>query len=306
MKRILAITLMMVLILTGIAAADAPFKVSVELEDSASTYSTDLIVSAGNEIRVNMADTAVAITVDGLSEDGLNFTLDQNMESHENGQKYEIGAFLLPEGQTIALTLTGMESPVLTISWEQLTLDPAFEEVITKVTDILSGNGSDAEDSDLSVIYRMAGPAGLQTMGFAVRDLDNNGVPELFIGENIPGGTETVFYDMFTLAEGELIHVFDGWDRSRYYISENGGIIHKGSNSAFDSFTAYLYFADGELHLMGSVLYNEIIDAGAPWYFSANSEAQVDETAEHVDENDALAFMGQYPASYVELEPFTK
>lgn len=302
MKKLFAVVLMMLLALNGIASADAPFSVSITIESPESIYSTDVIVQTGDIIHVMLGTAEAAITVDGLSEDGLNFTIDHPMDSIENGEPYSIGAFLLPEGTDIVLRESGEENPTLTMSWTQLTLDPVYEDIIAKTAALIAREENSTNPYEVSSVFMQYGDS---TMGFYVTDLDQDGTPELLLGQNYNEASTTVFYDMFTLVNGELVHVFDGWERSRYSLADNGGIIHEGSSSAFDGFTAYYYFQNGELHLMGSVIYNENIDKQNPWFFSAKDEALVDETAEKWDVSKAQTFMGQYPAIRVELEPFS-
>ncbi|MBR6088967.1 MAG: hypothetical protein IKP86_03470 [Anaerolineaceae bacterium] len=156
-------------------------------------------------------------------------------------------------------------------------------------------------------MFRMlAGTDAAANTGFYVTDLDGDGTPELFFGENYPESSSTIFYDMYTLADGELVHVFDGWDRSRYYLCENGGIAHEGSSSAFESSTGYYYFTNGELKLMQALVYNSRINPEKPWYLSTSSENEPGAGDQPLDESEALYIAASYPYKLVELDPFIK
>ena len=303
MKKILPIIFILIFVLTGIAAAEAPFEISISLADSASTYATSVIVYSGDQINIRIGNSDVTLTVQEKQEEGLNFALSPSLEDNSKFGKAEIGAFLLPEGDTIQLTEVGQVSPVLTIKWKEMSLDPLYNELINNASEVLKGNHD--KDSGFSVIFHAAaGTKYADNLGFYVTDLDHNGTPELFFGENIPMSTNTVFYDMYTILDGKLVQVFDGWDRSRYYICENGGIAHEGSSSAFDSFTSLNYYTNGELRLMQSIIYSATANPENPWRLSKSSENEPSDADQLLDETEALYTLALYPYIQVELEPF--
>lgn len=306
MKKVLPIILILIFVLTGIASADAPFELSVTLNEAGDIYDTTVIVYSGDQVAIKLGNTDVTLNVQEKQKEGLNFMLDPMLyhkdEKFGNG---ELGDFLLPEDSTIEFSEPGNESSVLTISWKELTLDPLYWELIEKVTAVLDGTGEYSEE--FSIIFRMlAGREEAKNAGFFVIDLDGDKIPELLFGENQPyAADETVFYDMYTLSDGQLVHVFDGWDRSRYYLCENGGIAHEGSSSAFNSSTGFYYYTNGELRLMMSVIYDASVSPDQPWYLSSTSEYDIS-GARPLDEAEARYTIALYPYRQVELDPFLK
>ena len=83
--------------------------------------------------------------------------------------------------------------------------------------------------------------------GYALTDLDGNGVEELLIGRNAsasqtdagswPSSTSVVA--VFTLSDGEEIQaipILFGWARSSYYLTKNNTFAHYGSMGAMDGY----------------------------------------------------------------------
>ncbi|MDE6673806.1 MAG: M56 family metallopeptidase, partial [Acetatifactor sp.] len=101
-----------------------------------------------------------------------------------------------------------------------------------------------------------------ETLGYILRDLDGNGVEELIFGENGEGGWDGIVYDLYTIVDGEVVHIFDGWERNRYYLCENGCIANESDGSAFEFSYAYYAYSGVELALIEAVIYNNESYAG--------------------------------------------
>ena len=101
-----------------------------------------------------------------------------------------------------------------------------------------------AEEMKLSSVYRYSSPY----CGFAQKDINGDGIPELLIGDKFEDGT-TVIYDIYTIhpRTASLVHLASGGERDRYTVNESGTIIEEGSNSASDSFTKVYRIKKGKL-----------------------------------------------------------
>ena len=307
MKKVLPIIFILIFVLTGIASAEAPFEITIALtSEDAPDYSASVIVNSGDQIAIRLGETDVMLTVQDKQDGALNFKLEPALDHQD--EKYGLATlayFLQPENAPIELTEPGKTGPKLSISWKEMTMPKPYEELINRVSAVLQGNGEGS--NDFSVIFPMiAGFGGAENAGFYVTDLDGDGTPELFLGEFQPGMKAPVFYDMYTLKNGEPVHVFDGWDRSRYYLCENGEIAHEGSNSAFNSFTSISNYVDGGLLLVGSVIYDSSANPNYTWFLSTSSEYEVDADARPLDESDAKYTLALYPYKQVELDSFLK
>lgn len=306
MKKILPILLFVVCILTGIASADAPFQVSLAISEPA--FETSVIVSTGNKIAIRLGDTDVTLEVQEKQAEGLNFKFDPALQFKDEQHGFaDVSYLLLPANTTNNYTEVGKESPILTISWTELTLPEAYENILNVAKEVLNGNPAANENKTISVIFNMlAGTDFAANAGFYVTDLDGNGTPELLLGENQPMSDSTVFYDLYTIKDGELVHVFDGWDRNRYYLCTNGGFANEGSSSAFESSTAYYYYTDGELRLMQSLIYNSNANSENPWRLSTSSAHEVSDNDQLLSESEASYLKATYPYQKVELDSFDR
>lgn len=122
-----------------------------------------------------------------------------------------------------------------------------FSDVVSYIVVGYQTNWEDmdpAEEMKLSGVYRYSSPY----CGFAQKDIDGDGIPELVIGDKFEDGT-IVIYDIYTIhpKTASLIHLASGGERDRFTINESGTIIEEGSNSAFDSFTKAYRIRNGKL-----------------------------------------------------------
>ena len=306
MKKFLPFVLIFVLSITGAVLADAPYEIFVSISGSDAEYTTSLIGNDGIQIAIRLGEESYTLTVEGKQAEGLNFSIDPALEfTDPQYGAATISAFLLPEGVKDEFAEIGPEKLTLTISWEQMELDPLYESLINDVASMLQGGESTRDD--FSVIFRfLSAREEAKNAGFYVTDLDNDGTPELFLGEKQSESSVPVFYDLYTIENGELVQVFDGWDRSRYYLSTNNSIIHEGSSSAFQFFTSLNYYRNGQLNLIESVIYDSNANADNPWRLSTTSEYEVSSSDQLLSEAEAQYKLSQYLYENVELDPFIK
>lgn len=81
--------------------------------------------------------------------------------------------------------------------------------------------------NDLALYDRNA----LDTLGYAIKDISGDGVPELLLGVL---GSPTI-YSVFTCVGGKPQLTFEGWYRSNHSYLENGSFFFTGSNGTAES-----------------------------------------------------------------------
>lgn len=146
--------------------------------------------------------------------------------------------------------------PQNTVSPRVSTGYPGYDALIAEAQDVLENFDPLTDESGnrfSGVIYRNQD---YETLGYILRDLDGNGVEELIFGENGENGWDGIVYDLYTIVDGQVVHIFDGWERNRYYLCENGCIANEAAYSGFEFLYAYYAYSGTELALIEAVIYS--------------------------------------------------
>lgn len=167
------------------------------------------------------------------------------------------------EGETIAHVNLSYdpESPVLTatltadariyvngIEPEKLAVPAVYEPILKQYRAALEENwtGQQLVDAGLNFMIRDAAP---ETVGYAVDDLDDDGVPELIIGsisaDDFYGKLIFVLYTVDD--DGEPVQIFSSMERDRYYYAGGVRFANVGSSGADNSYVTTLKLEDDGL-----------------------------------------------------------
>ena len=189
-------------------------------------------------------------------------------------------------------------------------IEPIYQDLIGEIYHIMDGQPSgnlEVEEDYTVVVAWLTGQPASRNIGYTLKDVDGNGVRELLIGENW-GDSEagTVLYDMYTIRDGELLHVFSGWDRNRYYLLTNGNFINQGSSGAMQSSEAYYIYAKGDMIFIRSVIYDATMEPEGPWFISYEVPyiMDVEPSWTEISESEANTLNSQFTAVHLELTPF--
>lgn len=189
-----------------------------------------------------------------------------------------------------------------------------YEELITAAKECVEGKVEEEPEEyyDFSyMIYWYGAYYGASMgLGYLIEDIDGNGTDELIFGENDDdpdSAWDGVFYDLYTISDGELVHVLSGGERSTYRFCENGMIVNEGADGAAMSVYAYYSFEGTELHLVEAVIYNGWEDADNPWFYSTQTDSYYDmENLEPVSEEQARTIMEKYVYERPTFIPFVE
>ena len=146
---------------------------------------------------------------------------------------------------------------------ENYEIPEAYTEVLDAYAKLLLGTGE---------ITEMTGPVGINSAidllsvldgtgmaaeapyrcGYLLKDLNDDGVPELLIGEISAAGkyeqengvsySGSIVQAVYTLADGEALNILEGWGRNRYDWTDVGHFFNRASAGA-----AHYIFADYKL-----------------------------------------------------------
>ncbi|MCM1468496.1 MAG: hypothetical protein NC086_10125 [Alistipes sp.] len=189
--------------------------------------------------------------------------------------------------------------------------DPAepydyYDELIAAVTEcIVTKNDKIAQDYDFSYIYYMYSSDSIY--GYLIKDIDGNGTDELIFGGNdtvFDSAWNGVIYDMYTISDGEPVHLLCGGERDRYYLCENGRIANEGSGGAAYTFYGYYDLEGAQLQLAEAVIYDGWRDADNPWFYLTGSENTEDAVSVTADQAESV--IGKYVYEHPVFIPFVE
>lgn len=114
-----------------------------------------------------------------------------------------------------------------------------------------------------SELYYYVYDSSCDKAGYLQEDIDGDGVDELLLGTYDPEAPEyqkewfdswpDEIYDMFTIRDGKLLHVFKGWCRNRYFLCGNGIIANEGSGGASCGEHMFYRYSNGKLNLVEGI-----------------------------------------------------
>ena len=136
---------------------------------------------------------------------------------------------------------------------------PVIAKYVTALTEHWGGEACSNADISILVSY-VTSPSEL---GYALLDLDNDGTDELVIAND---AERQVIYDLYSLVDGKLVHVFTGWDRNSYELREGFRILNIGSNGAASADYVYCHLSNGQLVTDSLIRFDAATDPDHPWF----------------------------------------
>lgn len=188
-----------------------------------------------------------------------------------------------------------------------------YDELIAEAREALENHTglpgvypSDMSGNFSSVIYANWD---YETLGYLIRDIDGNGVAELIFGENGEDGWDGIVYNIYTISDGAVVRILEGWERSRYYLCENGCIAHEGSDGAGDNIYNYYRLNGAGLAVVESVKFHVVQGTDGfrnEWLYSTESdEYESDpESYQPIDSEQAQEIMSKYVYERPKFIPF--
>lgn len=148
-------------------------------------------------------------------------------------------------------------------------IDPAYAEIIEKYKTGISQGWGMQEYAAAGLCYLFGYYSDTSQPGYTLLDVNNDGVEELLIGEaSLPSGYKGMFYEMYTINEGQITLVASSQERNRYYLCTGNEIGNEGSGGAFNSSYAYYRLEGGGLSLIEAVIFDGMYDQNSPWFYS--------------------------------------
>lgn len=140
------------------------------------------------------------------------------------------------------------------------------------------------------------------SIGFCYYDINSDGVQELLItgGE----GPTSVFFNIYTVDNGQCITVFQGWDRNWLMLLSDGTVVNHRSGAAWWSSNVFSRLEGSSLVPFYSLIVDgDEVDAGGPFFVSDGSDLTSDpSTWQPISEQEYEQISAAYEAQTVTLD----
>lgn len=253
------------------------------------TAGTDVLIAVGQNNSLVLTDTGDSVVVIVV----MNATVGDSQTG-----KATLEAF----ANTFDLSLAPrtQNAPVETTApTENGTAIPeAYQPVIAKYVTALTEHwgGEACSNADISILVSYA--TSPSELGYALLDLDNDGTDELIIAND---AERQVIYDLYSLVDGKLVHVFTGWDRNSYELREGFRILNIGSNGAASADYVYCHLSNGQLVTDNLIRFDAATDPDHPWFRGTGENDLAPITDENWSEDEIYSASASLP---IAITPF--
>lgn len=149
-----------------------------------------------------------------------------------------------------------------------VTAKPLYGEILDGYFDALLQGFGPQEYMDRGLNYLVGMVGDVDKVGYAMDDVDGDGVSELMIGSVDEG----LIYAMYTVKDGQETQIIDAMERSTYQLTSDGLILNRGTNGAA-SYGYNLYrLENGSLQFQDALVFDAAKDEKNPWFYTKNPE----------------------------------
>lgn len=188
----------------------------------------------------------------------------------------------------------------------------AYEDVLEMFYSNISSNWSECDgngwddvydpDSVSYILSQYKSNYSLAKIGYTLIDLDDNGQSELLIS-TFDAASSGMFYELYSIIDGEVVHLVCSGERDRYYLAENNSINNEGSSGAASSSSVnyYLDTSTGKLKVKQAVIYDGFRDSENPWFYATTEYYDADtyetnyDVMTHISEEQAMSHIDSFP-----------
>ena len=255
------------------------------------TAGTDVLIAVGQNNSLVLTDTGDSVVVIVV----MNATTGDSQTG-----KATLEAF----ANTFDLSLaprTRNDPAETTAPTENATAIPeAYQPLIAKYTTALTEHwgGEECINADISLLVSYVTTP--SELGYALLDLDNDGTDELIITND---AERQVIYDLYSLVDGNVVHVFTGWDRNSYELREGYRILNIGSNSAASTDYVYCHLSKGRLVTDSLIRFDAMQDPDHPWFRGTGENDLAPITDENWTEDEIYSAAASLP---IAITPFAE
>lgn len=180
-----------------------------------------------------------------------------------------------------------------------------YGEIMDAYYDALIQGFTPDQYNDKGLNYMPGMVKDIAKVGYCLEDLDNDGIPELLIGEV---GQPEIFA-MYTIVNGAETMVLNAGERSVYWMTSDGFFVNRGSSSAAKSGYLLNTFVGGALVYQNGLIFDGEANADAPWFYAEDEDWDVSNDSP-IDTDEAESIVDtleedKLPIAYMAFSEYT-
>lgn len=141
------------------------------------------------------------------------------------------------------------------------------------------------------------------SLGFCYYDVNSDGVQELLIGPVGPDYSSAWIFDAYTVADGQCITLFQGYERNYLVLLSDGTLVNRSSSGASVNSDVFSHLEGGALVPFYSLIVNSTVNVDNPYFVSNGGDMNSDPaTWQYISQQEYEQISAAYEAQSVTLD----
>ena len=141
------------------------------------------------------------------------------------------------------------------------------------------------------------------SLGFCYYDVNSDGVQELLIGPVGPDYSSAWIFDAYTVADGQCITLFQGYERNYLVLLSDGTLVNRSSSGASVNSDVFSHLEGGALVPFYSLIVNSTVNVDNPYLVSNGGDMNSDPaTWQSISQQEYEQISAAYEAQSVTLD----
>lgn len=141
------------------------------------------------------------------------------------------------------------------------------------------------------------------SLGFCYYDVNSDGVQELLIGPVGPDYSSAWIFDAYTVADGQCITLFQGYERNYLVLLSDGTLVNRRSSGASVNSDVFSHLEGGALVPFYSLIVNSTVNVDNPYFVSNGGDMNSDPaTWQSISQQEYEQISAAYEAQTVTLD----
>lgn len=141
------------------------------------------------------------------------------------------------------------------------------------------------------------------SLGFCYYDVNSDGGQELLIGPVGPDYSSAWIFDAYTVADGQCITLFQGYERNYLVLLSDGTLVNRSSSGASVNSDVFSHLEGGALVPFYSLIVNSTVNVDNPYFVSNGGDMNSDPaTWQSISQQEYEQISAAYEAQSVTLD----